>query len=811
MDTTGYKVVSEPTPEATPARPPGVLAWTAWGVLAFNALARVVVSLDPFPHWEMDPTVSWSPATALGPTAVITLDCFALFGAGLALLSEWLAGRRVLIMPVALLSLGAVPVGYHSFQAGLIDLDNARIGLTWLAAAATAIAFVHLSRHDAVRRVTLAVAVGLVAMLVVKGAQQVFIEHPETVRNFRANREAILGANGWSPDSPMARGFERRLEQPEATGWFGLANVYASVAAASFVALFGLAVLAWRSARSAAQDVPDGIAAVVTLGFLAAGAGVVMAGSKAGFAVSALGIVLLIIAWLGSRERVGWLRIRGPVLGGPLAVLIVASVLLAVALRGAIGEAMREPSILFRWFYLEGAARVILEHPVWGVGPNGFKDAYMLAKPPAAPESVDSPHSILFDYTAKVGLGGVALGVLFLWLVWRCGVALMNSKSGTPPALALPRLETWLGIGVASGTTLLSAWVESESTSIDSAVARVIGLVAWAGLALAMLWVMRAARVWPVCLAAAAIVVAAHAQIEMTPIQPACAPWFMLMLGAAAASHPNGAAGGASRKLQLMAPAVLGLGALAAAAIVLPPVLAWERELGRAAELVRPIAEIRARLRALPQTGPAGQDSIAQIAADLGSLTSLPPPANDAELAGALTRLTTTRMQSAVPLLRDAADRLSHEGTREALSRLHLGLASALAEAGDLPGASQEGEAAERIALDAANRHVGHAPAFGWLGTVRTTRAALERNREHLARAVEAWQHAAALDPHGMTFPHQVFKALVSLGRVADARQWARRVLEANERLRLDPLMQLTDKEREAVERVVSVGGAGPP
>jgi tetratricopeptide (TPR) repeat protein len=798
---------SEPGSGFSPPRSPGVLSWAAWGVLAFHALARVVVSLDPFPHWEMDPTVSWSPATALGPTAVVVLDCLALFAAGLALFSEWLAGRRVLVMPAALLALGAVTVAYHSFHAGLIDVDNARIGLGWLGAGATAIACTHLCRHESVRRVTLAAAVGVVAMLVVKGAQQVFIEHPETVRNFQENREAILGAHGWSPDSPMARGFERRLEQAEATGWFGLANVYASVAAASFVALFGLAVVAWRSARSAAQDVPDGIAAVVTLGLLAAGAGVVMAGSKAGFAVSGLGIVLLVIAWLGSRERAGWLRIRRPIPGGPLAVLIVASVLLAVALRGAIGEAMREPSILFRWFYVEGAARVILEHPVWGVGPGGFKDAYMLAKPAAAPESVDSPHSILFDYGAKLGLGGAALGVLFLWLVWRCGVSLVNSNGGAPDAPVRLRLEAWAGIGIASAATLLSAWIESRSTSIDSAAGRVIGLVAWAGLALAMLWVMRAARAWPVCFAAAAIVVAAHAQIEMTPIQPASAAWFMLMLGAAAAPHSDDVATEApSRMLGLIAPAALGLSALAAAAIVFPPVFAWERNLGHAAELVRPIAEIRARLRALPQTGPAGLDSIRQIATDLGGLTSLPPPTNDAELGGALTRLTATRIQAAVPVLRDAAERLSHEGTREALSRLHLGLASALAEAGDADGASQEGEAAERIALDAANRYSGHAPAFGWLGTVRATRAALERDRGHLARAVEAWEEAAALDPHGMTFPHQIFRALVTLGRVEEARPWARRVLEANDRLRLDPLMQLTDKEREAVDRVLNTG-----
>lgn len=788
--------------------------WTAWWVLVFNALARVVVALDPFPHWEFDPTVIWAPPTALGPALTMGLDCAALLGAGLALLAHRLGGHRLLWTPLILLGAGAAAVVYHAFEAGRVSPDNARIGVSWLAAAATGVSMAHLCRDERVRRVTLAVAIGVIGMFAAKGALQVFVEHADMVRRFEANRGMMLGAQGWSEDSPMARGFARRLTQREGTGWFGLANVYASFAAASFTALLGMTVLAWRSARSASQDVPDGIAAIVTLGAAAAAGAVVMAGSKAGYAVSALGGVLLAIPWLASRPVGSWLRVRGPILGGPLALLVVGGVLLAVAVRGAIGEAIHEPSILFRWFYVQGASRVFAGHPVWGVGPDGFKDAYMLVKLPIAPENVDSPHSILFDYAAKLGLGGLALGVLFFWMLWRCGAALAAGRGQGvgPPKPSPSRLEVWLVVCTAAAPTLLSAWFEAPITTLESAITRVIGLVAWAGLALAMVWVMRATRPWPPVFAGAAIALAAHGQIEMTPVQPASASWFMLVLGAAGAGslgwapRSSDAPPRSGRPWWLAVPGALAAGALALGALAVRPVARWERELNAAAEQVRPVAEIRSRLTALEQTGRLGQDSLERIGAELGHLLSRPPPANVPELDGALAKLTTTRIDAALETVRAAGTRVRHQPTVEAISRLYLARASADAASGDLDGAEVYGALAEQTAVGGAEAFPDQAPAWAWLGTVRAMRANLEGEWEHLAGAIGAWEHAADLDPHGMTFPYQIFRALVALKRLDEARECGRRVLAANERLRLDPLLQLTEIQRAEVERIVRTG-----
>ena len=95
---------------------------------------------------------------------------------------------------------------------------------------------------------------------------------------------------------------------------------------------------------------------------------------------------------------------------------IIAAALLAVIARGLVGERIGELSLLFRWFYMQGATHIFADHWLLGVGPADFKDAYMIAKPATSPEDVSSPHSILLDWVATLGLGGLAWCVLFL--VW---------------------------------------------------------------------------------------------------------------------------------------------------------------------------------------------------------------------------------------------------------------------------------------------------------------------------------------------------------------------------------------------------------
>src|SRR5258705_354539 len=127
-------------------------------------------------------------------------------------------------------------------------------------------------------------------MFLAQGLLQIWVEHPATVENFRANREAFLAAQGWAPDSPAARGFERRLLQAEATGWFGMANIYGSFCAAALTVMLGWSIQAWQATRR--NELPSGWPGALSIGAVGAAAGIWMAGSKGGVAGAGVGIIL---------------------------------------------------------------------------------------------------------------------------------------------------------------------------------------------------------------------------------------------------------------------------------------------------------------------------------------------------------------------------------------------------------------------------------------------------------------------------------------------------------------------------------------
>src|SRR5262249_46234727 len=162
-----------------------------------------------------------------------------------------------------------------------------------------------------------------------------------------------------------------------------------------------------------------------------------------------------------------------------LPILLIAAALSALVLRGLVGERSGELSLLFRWFYISTAARIIAVHPVLGVGPAGFQDAYQLLKPAISPEEVTSPHSVLFDFTSTLGLFGVAFALLFLLWSARAGVTLLSGMAASGPtgsadSGASPRSEAWSILFVAAVPTLISAWIEAPIATPDSTLMRLL-------------------------------------------------------------------------------------------------------------------------------------------------------------------------------------------------------------------------------------------------------------------------------------------------------------------------------------------------
>ncbi|MEX2218410.1 MAG: O-antigen ligase family protein [Phycisphaerales bacterium] len=795
--------------------------WGGWLAALACIVLKVLVVFDPFPYWGTDATRVVGTVTGLTPGWAMLLDCAALAACGAALVGVGIGRQRVSLTMVALWALGAAGAAVHAFILRERALENAAQGLSWAAALGAGLTALHVCRDEGVRRITLACGVGIAGALVAKGALQVLFEHPATLADFRANREAFLAAQGWDAGSPQALSFERRLSQAEATGWFGMANVYASFAAGAWTALLGWSVMALVKVRRG--EVPSGWAGVLVLGALAAGAGVWMAGSKGGFAGAALGAALVALAWFGTAARRGRRELWHPAwVGGALALLLIAGTLGAVAGRGLLGEQLGERSLLFRWFYLQGAARIIAEHPLIGVGPAGFKDAYMLAKPPVSPEDVASPHSVMFDYVAALGLLGAAWAALFVWWVWHAGARLLagaaddearGSTHGQPhggspappipaPLSNPPRPDVWVITALVVVPSLIATAIERPLLTPDGALARVAGLLFWLGLSAAAVLLMRA---WPrhhAIAAAAGLILAVHAQFEMTATWPGAAGLCMVLIAGAAA--PLGAARG-TRLPGVAAGGLLACCGAAGAVLAVVPALRWEAGLRGAAEAAQPAAEVHSRAQVVFGPGRAlDREAASQLALDLGRLLGGPAPTNPQEFDAAMNELLVRVSEPAIGRLADAAAAApSHFQTAEALARLLLARAGAEAAAGRDAGAARSAEEAVRVAERFAGAHPS-AAAGGRAGNAPAAAAELLSEPGRLDRAAGAYERGAVLDRYGPPLALKAAAAFAAAARREEARKWAAETLKRDELQRLDPLRRLNAAERRRMEALAA-------
>ncbi|MEM1186557.1 MAG: O-antigen ligase family protein [Planctomycetota bacterium] len=711
------------------------------------ALTKAAVQNERTPVWDFDAWSRWSPMTGLGPATGVAIDALILALSAFGLWGVVARGRSVRVLWVALGLVGALGVWLHAALSGpgwIEPLAPEGGGSTWISGIAALIVCAHASRDRWLARVGLGLALGFIGVLLTKGLIQIWIEHPLTVRAFRIDREGILAARGWSEGSPAALSFERRLLQPEATGWFGLANVYASFAAATAIGL-GAAAAAWvRTDRAAWKD----RAWLIVLA--GAGAGVLalfFSGSKGGLGaalLAGLGVVAMGVLTGRRRKLARWV---GPAL--------ITSVLAGVVARGFVGTNVDELSLLFRAFYMEGALRIWASAPFIGVGPGGFQDAYLLAKPPVSPEAVASPHSVAFDWTSTLGLFGLAWAVLL-------GLASTSISPARCPRTD-PEREVlgWKPIALLCGVAVLAgAFAERFATTPELALGRIAGLALWAFLAWA---VMNRTPTGALRLAGvgASLTILVHSQIEMTSTQPESAVLALSLVGLGVGPRVS------KRRRGRLALALSG-GVLVLAFAAAPVVLTlarWQGALLDAASAVRPIAE--------------------------ATTQELRVETSDAVL---------MLSEARADLERASGWRPAHEPTLKAAGRTSGVIA---ASTGDIEVLTRSAERAARLAdgNPTASTH-------GWAGVaalavVDASRAAGETPQEAgqwLGRAIDHFRAAAALDPHGVVPALRVMDAFEAAEKPDLAKDWAAETLRRDGLTTLDPLVGLGERDRRRVE-----------
>jgi len=85
-------------------------------------------------------------------------------------------------------------------------------------------------------------------------------------------------------------------------------------------------------------------------------------------------------------------------------------------------------SLQFRLQYWSGSLAMLLDAPIFGVGPGNFREHYLRYKLAASSEQIADPHNSFFDLWANGGLAALAAGLAITWIALR-RVVLLNRET----------------------------------------------------------------------------------------------------------------------------------------------------------------------------------------------------------------------------------------------------------------------------------------------------------------------------------------------------------------------------------------------
>ena len=688
----------------------------------------------------------------------------------------------------ALALLGMGYAAYHVMRGG----PHVQPGAQWMTACAGALALFHLAQNDAVRRWLMASLIAMLVPLSLKAAWFVFGEHAETVKMFMADKERFLAQHGWTPDSPNAQIFIRRMLDPEAAGAYGLSNVFGSIVAAltamaGAIAL-GLALRAKRTPSSsrwaAAGCMMIAMAAGVYTTYLSR--------SKGAFAamVMAFGIVAV---WAAVRGKVVLAKPqagarRWGVIVGLTGLLLIAGATGAIVARGYLSPPTAtggERSLFFRYQYFVGALRYAQTTPpevvARGVGPAGFQAVYQRVKDPLNPEEVMSTHDTVIDYAVMLGVGGLAWSVLLLGWAWLAGRGVGAAMTVADPQLedsskpsAAGRGEL-LGAGLLTGAIFFTQYrVQIDMIMPSNAMVWLVCMVAYlictTLLASKTGWLAKLGVPW-VALSAfvGAMVVLVHGQIEMTFFNTggSVLAWLIVAVAAGVGVSARREAGNEtwndeprSGRAAVAVVLVIGFGATAAfAAFPMRKTIAVQAHLAAAS------ADLR------------GGNHPGAIE-HLRAATTIDPA--DADI---WRSWSTVRWELSEVLRRQGQTQQANALIKESIASID----AVVSKSGPLP---DEGKLVRGLA--------------DMLEMVETD----EPQAQRLERAAVYRERISVINPYAIEERLRYAKLLDKAGRQAEAIKVYKQALKLNEDTYLDPAKQLGERERAAVEaRVRELGG----
>ncbi len=371
-----------------------------------------------------------------GPAEVIGLGILSLLICGAALLAaesispcRWV--QLGMITGVLAAAAAAIFTAANRFAAlvGVFDLGMALLS-GW-----TAGILCHTPRR---RRLVIAVLVGLLCAVTLKGIYQRYVEIPQTIHYFQKHQQQWLRQSGMQDNSTQVKLFISRLKSAEVSGFGILSDGFAetlcpllllglALAVAGLLSKPGVTTLvstpgkkirgnapvAGKQPQAGDLNLPDHLVlgAVLLLISLAGIVVVVFTGSKGGAA--SFVICLAVLAWASWKQR--WLAGHKPLAVAAVLGLAICGTL-GLVTYGVIHHGLPTKDLLYRWDYWTGAMRMIQRHPMTGVGLNNFGYHYTQFKPPSAPEDVKDPHNMFIRIAAEAGVpAAIGFAALVLW------------------------------------------------------------------------------------------------------------------------------------------------------------------------------------------------------------------------------------------------------------------------------------------------------------------------------------------------------------------------------------------------------------
>jgi len=339
------------------------------------------------------------PGLAVSPDVNILTTALLLAAAALVALRAILLARWPLTVGWPLMLLGAyalfvmllVPFAPYRYAAILKALDVFALFLLLFAAGA-------LLRTVTRARFVFAALLATALTVALFGIYQRFILFRNLAENVQSYALELL--QGGRISSDMVSAFQSRVASQEVFSTFMLSNSFAAYLLLLLPLVCAFVWNAWRR-RSLMPLITTGLylPLVVLVLFLTASKGAWLAFPLA----LALTFVLFWKTWPVLFRRIGLALLLA---GFLLVVLFVALRPLPEAVRGSVDV---------RLGYWQGALQLIKTHPLFGVGPGNFRDAYTQVKTPEASE-VQHPHNGYLEIAAETGLPALALVVVF-WLL----------------------------------------------------------------------------------------------------------------------------------------------------------------------------------------------------------------------------------------------------------------------------------------------------------------------------------------------------------------------------------------------------------